>query len=656
MQRFTIALAAAALMGACGGGAQRGAEAVSLPQQSAGANGDDPVAMAQAGKDERTAAVPIMPSDAVWGSRTALVTIVEFADFQCPYCAKAASTVGELEKDYGPHALRVVFKHAPLPFHPEARPCAEAAETVRALGGNAAFWTFHDLAYHDQQNLGMASYEAWAKRSGVSLSAFRTAMHAHRFEAKVDDDLALAKDLDADSTPSFFINGLRLTGAQPKDKFKAMIDAEAEAAKDKLTKGVAADDVYTALTKENYAKGDDEDVPDTKTVWKLPIGTSPQLGSKTALVTIVEFSDFQCPFCKREQPVLQQIRTTYGADVRLVFKHMPLPMHPRAEPAAELALEARAEKADVGFWAAHDKLFASSALEDADLDGVAGDLHLDLAKVHTAITTHKYKSTIDEDSDLGDDVKAEGTPHFFIDGRRLVGAQPFDKFKAIIDDELAKARALVSAGTKPEDVYDELTKNGQSPPPPEQKTIVLVGSAPVRGPANAQVTIVELADFQCPYCKRAEDTIKDVLKTYPTKVKFVWRHFPLPFHPQAQIAAEASVEAFKQKGSAGFWSMHDALFAHQGEPNGLERAQIDGYARTLGLDMVKVRTALDTGQNANNVDADKQSADAAGITGAPTFLIGTGAATGSWTGYALAGAQPLAKFKKLVDLALGTHP
>jgi protein-disulfide isomerase len=657
--RLRYALAAAALISACGGGAQSGPEAVVLPPQSSSTSTDDSVTLAQTGEDERTAAVPIMRSDPVWGSRTALVTIVEFADFQCPFCSRAAATVAQLEKDYGPHALRVVFKHAPLPpnLHPEARPCAEAAETVRALAGNAAFWTFHDLAYHDQQNLGMASYEAWAKRSGVSVPAFRDAMRTHRFEAKVDDDAALAKELDASSTPTFFINGLRITGAQPADKFKAAIDTEIEAAKDKLTKGVAADDVYTRRAKDNYSTADDEDAPDTKTVWKLPLGTSPQLGPKTALVTIVEFSDFQCPYCKREQSVLQQIRTAYGADVRLVFKQMALPMHPRAEPAAELALEARAEKADAGFWAAHDKLFdAQPQLDDADLDRVAGELHLDLAKVHAAITTHKYQHTLDEDADLGDDVQAAGTPHFFIDGRRIVGAQPFDKFKVIIDEELAKARALVAQGTKPEDVYAELTKNGQSPPPPEQKTIVLQGSAPVKGPLGAQVTIVELADFQCPYCKKAAGTVNDVLAAYPNKVKLVWRHFPLPFHSQAELAAEASVEAFRQKGNDGFWKMHDALFAHQSDPDGLARAQIDGYARTIGLDMAKVRTSLDTGKNASSVDNDKQSADSAGLTGAPSFFIGTGNATGTWTAYYIAGAQPLAKFKKLVELALGTHP
>jgi protein-disulfide isomerase len=659
--RLVKSLTAAAIVLACGGAAQAPAESVTLPQQQPGVVADDDalaLATSIGGKDERGAAVPVMVNDPVWGSRSAPVTIVEFADFQCPFCSRAAATVEDLKKEYGERTLRVVFKHEPLPMHAEAKPCAEAAETVRALGGNAAFWSFYNLAFHDQTNLGMASYERWARQSGVGLAAFRDALRTHRFETKVEDDHELAKQLGVNGTPAFFINGLRLGGAQPIDKFRKIVDEQVATAKAKLAGGVAAEDLYTTLAKLNYkSDDDDDDAPDTKTVWKVPLGTSPQLGPKTALVTIVEFSDFQCPYCKRVQPALQQIRTTYPADVRIVFKHMPLPFHPRARPAAELALEARAEKGDAGFWAAHDKLFdAQPQLDDADLDRVATDLHLDLAKVHAAITSNKYAQAIQHDEDDGDDFKASGTPHFFIDGRRLVGAQPFDKFKAIIEEELTKARALVAAGTKRESVYDELTKTGQTPPPPEQKTIVLSGTAAVKGLASAQVTIVELADFQCPYCKKVEDTIGDVLKAYPTKVKVVWRHMPLSFHPQAELAAEASVEAFKQKGNDGFWKMHDALYAHQADPDGLERAQIDGYARTIGLDMTKLRTALDTGQNASVVDADAKAAQNAGVTGTPAFIIGKGNASGSFTGYYVSGAQPLAKFSKLVDLLLVAHP
>ena len=135
----------------------------------------------------------------------------------------------------------------------------------------------------------------------------------------------------------------------------------------------------------------------------------------------------------------EKIRETYGDKVRIVWKHEPLPFHPRAEPAAELALEARAQKGDKGFWDAHDKLFESQPkLEDADLEKVAAELGLDVAKVKAAIKDKKHKKEIDADMELGDDVQASGTPHFFVNGRRLVGAQPFEKFQKIIDEEVEK--------------------------------------------------------------------------------------------------------------------------------------------------------------------------------------------------------------------------
>lgn len=645
------------LVAACGGAAQTRTEAVALPHATPGEV--DRVVIPPA-PDESGAPVPIFASDPVWGDRAAPVTIVEFADFQCPFCARAADTVAQMQKEYGPKKLRLVFKHAPLPFHPNARPAAEAAETVRALGGNAAFWTFYDLAFHDQQNLSRESYEEWAQKSGVAVNAFHDAIESHRFAAKVDDDLDLGKKVGVNGTPAFFVNGILLSGAQPAETFKKDIDQELAASSARHEKGVGVLENYVVATKENFQKekDEDEDPPDT-TVWKVPVGTSPQLGPKTALVTIIEFADFQCPYCKKVEPTLKQVRAAYPNDVRIVFKHEPLPFHPRAEPASELALEALAEKGPNGFWAAHDALYDSQpALDDADLDKVAGDLKLDVAKVQTAIRTKKYSRTIDADVDTSDDFKASGTPHFFVNGRRLVGAQPIDKFKSMIDEEIVKARALVAAGTQPEKIYDEVTKAGQGPPPPEQKTLTFTTSAPSRGPAGARVTIVEFSDFQCPYCKRAEDTLAEVLKAFPTQVRLQWRHMPLKFHANAEVAAEASVEAFKQKGNDGFWKLHDALYAHQADPDGLERMNIEGYAKTLGLDTGRMHAALDTAQHGSAVDADVKVANAAGVSGTPYFVVGTGVPTANaaWTGTVLSGAQPLPKFRKLIEHALGSRP
>ena len=176
----------------------------------------------------------------------------------------------------------------------------------------------------------------------------------------------------------------------------------------------------------------------------MPVGRLAVHGKADAPVTIIEFSDFQCPFCKRVEPTLKKVQETYGDKVRIVWKHEPLPFHPRAEPAAELALEARAQKGDKGFWDAHDKLFeiAAEARGRGSREGRARTLGLDVDKVKAAIKDKKYKEDIDADAELGEDVQASGTPHFFINGRRLVGAQPFEKFQKIIDEEIARRPTL----------------------------------------------------------------------------------------------------------------------------------------------------------------------------------------------------------------------
>ena len=112
----------------------------------------------------------------------------------------------------------------------------------------------------------------------------------------------------------------------------------------------------------------------------VPVGTSPARGDQAALVTIVEFGDFQCPFCARVQPQLEAVRKRYGKAVRIVWKNQPLPFHPRAEPAAELALEARAQKGDEAFFRVHDALFRAPDLEEASLLEIAKGEALDLAR------------------------------------------------------------------------------------------------------------------------------------------------------------------------------------------------------------------------------------------------------------------------------------
>jgi protein-disulfide isomerase len=613
--------------------------------------------------DDSDSPVPISSKDPMWGKRDAPITIVQYSDFQCPYCSRVEPTMDQVKTTYGPDKVRIVWKNNPLPFHQNAKPAAEAAQGAFALAGNDAFWKWHDTAFKNQGALGPDSYIKWAQDAGVKdIAAYKAGLDGHKWADKVEADLTAGKAAGVQGTPAFFINGVFINGAQPFDNFKKTIDQELPKAQAKIAAGTPKSRVYVEMSKENKknapaAKDDDEgkDKEDTTTVFKVAVGTNPQLGSPNALVTIVEFSDFQCPFCSRVEPTLKAVREKYGDKVRLVWKNEPLPFHPAAEPAAEAALEVRAEKGDKGFWDVHDRFFGDqkdlTSGKDPNLDvivkiateaGASGD------KVKAAIAGHTHKKDIDADKEQSEDFQANGTPHFFINGRRLVGAQPEEKFDAIIDEEIKKAQDLISKGTRPSEVYEALIKDGKGAPPPEMKDIPasLPANDPARGNMNARVVIHEWSDFQCPFCGRVEPAVQQVMKDYGDKIKFVWHDLPLPMHPDAPLAAQAGREAFKQKGPSAFWAMHDKMFGNQQH---IKRDDLDGYAKDLNLDMDKWKVALDGSTHTAEIEADKTAGASDGISGTPAFIV---APAGAKQGYFISGAQDYAKFRKLIERAL----
>jgi len=165
--------------------------------------------------------------------------------------------------------------------------------------------------------------------------------------------------------------------------------------------------------------------------------TGPSRGPANASITIVEFSDFQCPFCSRALPVIEEVMTRYPDDVRLVYRHMPLDrIHNRARAAAEASLCAH----DQGqFWAYHDLVFANTnSLGDEDLKGFAGELDLDLAAWEQCMTEEKFAEVIDADVEAARSIGITGTPAFIINGVMLSGAKPVEDFVSVIESELKR--------------------------------------------------------------------------------------------------------------------------------------------------------------------------------------------------------------------------
>ena len=226
-----------------------------------------------------------------------------------------------------------------------------------------------------------------------------------------------------------------------------------------------------------------------------------------------------------------------------------------------------------------------------------------------------------------DQTKASGRP-----------LPPFDQVK----DEIVKFLKQRKSGEAKKAYIDKLKAEAKVEtmlPPLLMPKVDVAAEGPSKGDANAPITIVEFSDFECPYCVRAEESVKKVMDTYKGKVRLVYRDYPLDFHPKAQKASEAALCAGDQ---GKYWDMHAKLFANQ---KALDVPQLKQHAKDVGVESGKFDKCLDGGDKAKDVAAHKKAGEEAGVTGTPAFFI---------NGRPLTGAQPFEKFKEIIDHELAT--
>ena len=168
----------------------------------------------------------------------------------------------------------------------------------------------------------------------------------------------------------------------------------------------------------------------------IPVQGAPELGPKTARITVVEFSDFECPYCAQARLQIGAVLAAYPKDVRLVYKHFPLDNHPHAQMAAEAAMAAQSQGK---FWPMHDKLFDNFRnLSREHIVGWAKEIGLDMTRFTADLDSGKYKKTVAKDVADGDTAGVEGTPSFFINGKHYNGQLDLAALKPILDSELKK--------------------------------------------------------------------------------------------------------------------------------------------------------------------------------------------------------------------------
>jgi protein-disulfide isomerase len=345
------------------------------------------------------------------------------------------------------------------------------------------------------------------------------------------------------------------------------------------------------------------------------------VSNSKAPVTIIEFFDYQCPFCLKTNPAIEEAIKNHPGKVRLVLKNLPLSIHPDSALAHQAALAAGEQD---HFWEMHDLLFANqNKLKLSDLLLYARQLHLDVPRFQKALVSGRFRHVIDDDRAMARGLGISSTPAFFINGHSFIGQQNAYRVNAAIDEALnpgssVATPATTATGTVSADNLD-------------------LSRAPMRGQAQAPVTIIEFSDLQCPFCARVTPTLSELMKQYPDQVRWVFKNFPLDFHVDSPLAHAAALAAERQ---GKFWEMHDLIFANQ---RNLKRDNLLAEARSLNLDMDRFTADLDSADVKQQVETDKKEGQGLGVNGTPAFFI---------NGMFLSGAMPIEQFQAAINNAL----
>ncbi len=372
------------------------------------------------------------------------------------------------------------------------------------------------------------------------------------------------------------------------------------------------------------------------------ITTSPSRGPADAPVVVEIYSDFMCPFSKRFHGTMKALDQKYPGKIRTVFHHFPLAFHKGADVMAEASTCAQEQGK---FWEYHDRLMDSkeSSLDKAGLVALASELGLNGAAFQSCLDSQRYKEWVALNMASGTKNGVSGTPGFLVNGRKGFGAKPPEDMAKLIDWHL-NPQGQYPGAIAPAPAQGAGAAKPAAPAIDPNKVYVLneawVKKGPASGPDNAPITIVEFVDFNCPFCQRGNNVVNELLKKYPGKIKLVSKNLPLPFHPEAQMNAEAALCAHDQ---GKFHEFRAEIFgASWGKKS---KDDMKAIAKQLSLNETTFAACLDGGNMKARADEDKAMAGQNGASGTPTFFI---------NGKMIVGAQPIENFSKVIDEILAS--
>ena len=389
------------------------------------------------------------------GSDDPLVTIIEFADYQCPYCDKARAPLDAAVEKFG-EDVRLIYKHFPLPGHNMALPAAKAAWAAHQQG---KFWEMHADLYAAKSSVKEIATRAAAM--GMDQDQFVRDYTSPAAAKAVDDDMLAGAKLGVTGTPVFYVNGHRYVGYRDAGQWTEVLEYELDLAERLMDSGTPRSEVYAAFMSGaiQQRRAEDPNPPspppqpgglDPDLVYPVDVEGLPTLGPADALVTVAVFSDFQCPFCSRIAPTLHEL-VEQEEDVRVVFIQLPIPSHPQARDAAKASLAAERQGK---FWEMHDKLFASQdSLRTADFAAFAAELGLDVETFAADLADPAIEARIEADLAMSREIGIRSTPSTFVNGHYVRGAVPLSTLREAVAAQRPMAQALVDAGTPKAGVY-----------------------------------------------------------------------------------------------------------------------------------------------------------------------------------------------------------
>lgn len=491
------------------------------------------------------------------------VKVTEFFDYECPFCAAVIPALEEALRGY-PGKVQLILKNTPLSIHTESMLAHQAAMAAAEQG---KFWEMHSLLFANQSRLGRDSLIEYAQQLHLDVARFRQRLESEYYKTTIEQDMALAEKLGVNGTPTFLVNGEQLIGVQSATRLKQAI----EHALNPMASPLPSKRGERPLTPSN-----------------LDLSRSPVRGTKAAPVTIVEFSDFQCPFCSRVAPTLLELLKQHPDHIKWVFKNFPLDFHPDSALAHRAALAA-AEQGK--FWEMHDLIFADqTAMKREDLLAKARTLSLDMVRFAADLDSEKLKRLVESDVDEGTRLNVSGTPTFFVNGREYSGAMSLSQFNAITGSEMAPG--------DPDPAGPNEGRNGIS-----------------TGPPDATITLTWFEDLSSTLSLRATLQVRQLLAAHPGKIRVVFKNRPLETHPDAMKVHSAALAANSQ---GKFWQMLDLIVAN---PQKDDRTTLLGYASRLGLDVKQFESEMDSALHEPDIRRDLSEAFRRGVSGSPTFFI-----------------------------------